>query len=1157
MAKATRSAATARAGARNAPTNELGVSGLKVFSGVVAEEFLRQLQGAKAARVYNEMADNDATVGALLQAIELLCRAVDWTVEPKDTSKEAEDAAEFVRSLLDDMSHPFEDFIAEALTMLKFGWSYFEIVYKRRIGPLETDPTRRSKFTDGKLGVRKLAPRAQETLLRWEMQDDGGVEAMTQLPPQGGMAITIPITKALLFRTTSRKNNPEGRSILRSAYRSWYKLKLVQDAEAIGIERELAGLPVVKIPGVYFTSQDAKDKAILAQYEKVARDLKFNEQGGLVIPSDVYTNKDGTLTTTAKVSVELLSTAGSRMIDTSTVAKRYQEDIARSALAEFLMMGSSAGKSGAGGGGKAQHEDKTGLFYRACEAFLSSIAAILNRHLISRVWDLNGMDREVMPELKHGKLGAVDLEGLGAFVQALAAAGAPVFPDDPLENHMRDLAGLPEREKPSADVALEQAEQEHELGQAGAQADHERAQEGADAENERQIDAHGRKLQLERKYGPKPPKGQVRKYAESQHPRDGLGRWVVAIGGGRSPKYVGPKGEVAQVHEAKHFDTRREAGLVAQRYAAKGQHAITTQISRTSAFDRYASANGTISEQFVQKVRAQVEETAYELLELEELSKGDWSEDQHPREPAGSSTGGEFAAKAERHFEGKVNPGHRPSAGAVREFLEQHHEGLKAAIAERSAARRALNEDFSGSSELSAKVEAAERKVKDVARQARAELPKHLTEPYKGPSGFMKGFDPDQHPRAASGSPEGGRFIVATTVEGQAFAQFYGRGMLHDRIGDAENLSSEGAHAIAAKLEATPGVTGAHVLQNGPLVGLAGTGFGGHKPGSPEFEERRQAALAAGFTEEQIGKALEVLEVLKYNPDQPRDPAGTDTGGQWTSARVGAVTPAQDLLRTTHDPAIDLDEVLAKFSPEERERLAEAQRKVDAGVETIKLHTGADGKWTPERERLHDEILDKHFSDAAVKAAKPAPGEKPTLSILGGRGGSGKSWLSGPNGPVDASKAIVLNPDDFKAALPEYQGWNAALLHEEASHITERAERMARKLGLNVVHDATMRTEGSAAKRVHEFKSAGYRIEGHYMHAPPETSAERAIGRFLRGGPTGRYVAPEYTFTSRSNERTFDALKPQFDRWTIYDSSGHGYHGTGEKPPRLVARGGK
>jgi predicted ABC-type ATPase len=933
------------------PTQEIGVSGLKVFSGVVSEEFLQKLQGPKAVAVYREMSDNDATVGALLMAIELMCRAVDWECEPTDTSKEAEDAAEFVKSLFEDMSHTYEDFIAEALTMLVFGWSYFETVYKRRVGPLEKDPAKRSKFDDGLIGVRKLAPRSQDTLLRWEMQDDGGIDGMTQLPPQGGAEITLPIEKCLLFRTTTRKNNPEGRSILRTAYRSWYKLRLVQDAEAIGIERELAGLPVVKIPSQYLTSTDPADQALVAVYTKIARDLKFNEQGGLVIPSDVFTNPDGTHSAIPRVDVSLLSTAGSRMIDTTAVAKRYQEDIARSALAEFLMMGSSGAKST----GQAQHGNKTEMFYRACETFLAQIAGVLNRYLIPRVWDLNGMDRALMPEMKPGKIAPPDLDKIGGFVQAIAGAGAPVFPDDPLENHLRELAGLPGRDRSSDEVLQEQAERDAELAEQGAVNEHERGKEQADLDFEREQDGADR-------------------------------------------------------------DHKRELKTIEHDYRAQAR--------------------------FAPKPKAPVRKGADD--DDVDLPFDKYRADQ-PRAPKGSEDGGQWVVTAQR-------------VGDKDRFVE-----------------------------------------------------------------FAR--------------PDG------TTT---------------DKIGEVVPLTRAQAERASRKLNDDPDyenvVIGNDVV-HGPLEGFAGEGIGDRKANEEAWEEeldrrRRVSGMSAFERYASADGRIISRSIEKYSPDQPRDPKGVPTGGRW-------ITHAgRNLFARTHRPDISLDDIRAQFTAEELAAVDGVADKLAQETETHAPvekggHLQPDGTWTPERQALHAKIVDDFFTVEDIARATPAEGEKPKLMFLGGRGGSGKSWFTeNPDSPIygDAKKALYINPDDVQAKLPGYKGWNAALYHVEAGHLTEQIERVARENGLNVVYDATMRQAQTTAQRVQAYKSAGYSVEGHYMHAPPHVSTERAIKRFLGNdmGATGRFVDPGYTYSSTTNETTFDHMTPAFDRWTMFDSSG----GT----RRLVAR---
>lgn len=436
------------------PLTEIGVAGLKVASGYVYEEFMPELRGPRGMRVFAEMRDNDPTVGALLFAVDLMSRRVPWSVESKGEGAEADLRHEFLESILDDMSHPWEDFISEALSMLVFGWSYFEIVYKRRVGPLEEDPSRRSRFTDGAIGIRKLAPRSQESLLRWEMQEDGGIAGLWQIPPVGGGTYFIPIERALLFRTMARKNNPEGRSILRNAYRPWWLAKNLENIEGVGIERELAGLPVVRIPARYLTSTAAADIAIRQQYEKIAKDLKFNEQAGLVIPSDCHADQDGRPSSTPLVSVELLSSAGSRTIEPDVPIRRHQGNIARTALADFLMLGQDSA------GSFAMSASKSDLFLNACQTYLDHIAAVFNRHAVPRLFALNGAPLEDLPCVKPGRVKPADLDALGTFLERIGRAGATLWPDEALDRHVRAEAGLPEPSEEDLAARREQAEQQ-------------------------------------------------------------------------------------------------------------------------------------------------------------------------------------------------------------------------------------------------------------------------------------------------------------------------------------------------------------------------------------------------------------------------------------------------------------------------------------------------------------------------------------------------------------------------------------------------------------------------------------------------------------------------------------------------------------------------
>lgn len=226
---------------------EIGRIGQKRYGGFFYEEFLRELQGRKGIEVYREMSENDDIIGAILFAVEMLIRQVNWDVQPGGNSARDEDAADFVLSCMDDMQDSWTDTLSEILSFLTFGWSAHELVYKRRCGK-NRDSRLQSKYADGLIGWGKLPIRAQETLYEWRFDNKDNVISFVQMPPPDFELIEIPIEKLILFRTKSRKGNPEGRSILRNAYRDWYFKRRIQEIEGIGIERDLAGFPVLKAP---------------------------------------------------------------------------------------------------------------------------------------------------------------------------------------------------------------------------------------------------------------------------------------------------------------------------------------------------------------------------------------------------------------------------------------------------------------------------------------------------------------------------------------------------------------------------------------------------------------------------------------------------------------------------------------------------------------------------------------------------------------------------------------------------------------------------------------------------------------------------------------------------------------------------------------------
>ena len=414
---------------------EIGSSGLVQYGGKVQEDFLRQLQGRQGIANFREMADNDPVVGAILHAVEMLMRTVDWSVDASDVNdEEAVQYAEFVASCMQDMSQSWDDTLSSILSFLTYGFSVHEIVYKRRLGPEEKTP---SKFEDGLIGWKKLPIRGQSTIYDWDIDANGGIHGVTQQQVLGETFgrnnVFIPIEKMLLFRTDTKYNNPRGRSILRNGFVPWYYKTKIQEIEAIGIERDLAGMPVAMVPPQLLSDNaTSAESAALNAIKELVRNIKRDEQEGIVFPL-AYDPDTGNIA----YDLKLLSTGGRRQFDTNAIIQRYDQRIAMSILADFILLGHQAT------GTQALSVSKIQLFLDSLSAWLRAISEVFNQHGVPRLMRINGFDVRKAPSINFQSPDNIDLGALGTFIQQLAGAGAALFPDEDLEGYLREVAGLP------------------------------------------------------------------------------------------------------------------------------------------------------------------------------------------------------------------------------------------------------------------------------------------------------------------------------------------------------------------------------------------------------------------------------------------------------------------------------------------------------------------------------------------------------------------------------------------------------------------------------------------------------------------------------------------------------------------------------------------
>lgn len=409
----------------NASFAEYGIAGFQFSGDFVQSDFIPQLNWPNAGRVYEEMSKNDPTIGAIVYMAKQLVRKAKWSATPAGSSPRDKEAAEFLESCMNDMEGSWNEFIGEVLTMMVYGWSYHEVVYKIRAGK-NKDKRFNSKYSDGKIGWRKLPGRAQRTCYGWLIdQNTGDIVALKQQAAPDYQLRIIPVEKALHFKTENDYGNPYGRSLLRNAYRPWFFKKRIEEIEGIGIERDLAGLPVLIPPeGVNIWDSDDPDMVKLkVASENLVKSIRRDQSEGVVHPNGW--------------ELKLLSTGSRRQFDTNQILNRYDQRIAITLLADIVMLG--ADKVGS----FALADVKKSLLCAALETLLDNIADTLNRQEVPRLLELNGFDDlEDLPTLTSDEVETPDLEQLAKLLTGMNAIGMNVK-DPELEDFLRKIASLP------------------------------------------------------------------------------------------------------------------------------------------------------------------------------------------------------------------------------------------------------------------------------------------------------------------------------------------------------------------------------------------------------------------------------------------------------------------------------------------------------------------------------------------------------------------------------------------------------------------------------------------------------------------------------------------------------------------------------------------
>jgi hypothetical protein len=398
---------------------ETGFIGLRTIFGKVIDDPNRAFHLDNFVVTVKEML-NDAVIASAMNTYRMLLSRVNWTVVPPvDATEEEKERAKFVQSCMDDMEGSWAEFMSDVVTYLPYGFSVQEKVYRRRLYK------NGSKFNDGRVGIRKLTPRSQDTIARWTFSEDGRdllgceqsiykLEHAAMFMDQANEHGLIPIKrdKFLLFRADPTKGDPTGNSILKGVYKAYKQLDMLRSQELLGIAKESAGLPLIQLPPEYMAADAPDDmKAVYQACQKLLDTMQAGTNRGIIFPKlvDELTKQD-------RFGISLMEKKGIPGANIDQAIRRYADEVYSALGIDILKGGSEVGSF-------SLADSDTNVVSLAMGHRLNEIADVLNNDLVRQLYALNGWEQERLPRFIPGDISEMSADELGKLVQRTGSIG--------------------------------------------------------------------------------------------------------------------------------------------------------------------------------------------------------------------------------------------------------------------------------------------------------------------------------------------------------------------------------------------------------------------------------------------------------------------------------------------------------------------------------------------------------------------------------------------------------------------------------------------------------------------------------------------------------------------------------------------------------------
>lgn len=411
----------------------MGKPGTAIHGGFLVEkEKDSSLTGQTKYQTYSDMLANTSIVSTGVRFFLSMLSKSQWRVAaPEGSGEEGQRLADLVEEIIHDMRTPWHRVIRRAALYRMYGFSVQEWTAKRR--------------DDGVIGLLDIAPRAQLTIERWDMDSDGEILGVIQRDPQSTRDFYIPRGKLVYLVDDSLNDSPEGLGLFRHLIKSAKKLEHFELLESWGFQTDIRGIPVARAP-LAVLQQLVNDEVIdettasslRAPFEQFIDKHNRNPALGMLIDSQVY-RADGenrAPSGTPMWDIELLKGDSGPHKEMADAIQRLEREMARMLGVEQLLLGTDSR------GSHALSRDKSQTFGMMVDSSLLEIREACRKDILGPLWDLNGWDRTLMPEFKTDAIQYRSVEEVTSALVDMAQAGAPLDPSDPAINEVRDQIGM-------------------------------------------------------------------------------------------------------------------------------------------------------------------------------------------------------------------------------------------------------------------------------------------------------------------------------------------------------------------------------------------------------------------------------------------------------------------------------------------------------------------------------------------------------------------------------------------------------------------------------------------------------------------------------------------------------------------------------------------